>query len=312
MKMYMAVALAFILVTSVGCSKGEAMTVISPKVIDRVIEAEQIRILSIENAKTVFEKGDKNEEIKDIKYKLDKLNFISDHTDVFNDKLEEVIERYQIENKFNVNGKVIDTALLENLEKTYSERKVDTNADLNELVLVNKNYFLSEDYIPANMVKPKIDLVIGDTKMLPEAANAIEKMFDEAKVEGIVLMGRSGFRSYNTQKSIFEGHVKKRGFEEANKISARPGQSEHQTGLAIDITAESVNRQLKESFKDTKEGIWVSDNAYKYGYIIRFAEDKTDITGYSYEPWHIRYVGKEAAKEIYEKNLTLEEYLGKN
>lgn len=312
MKMYMAVALAFILVTSVGCSKGEAMTVISPKVIDRVIEAEQIRILSIQNAKTVFEKGDRAEEIKDIKYKLDKLNFISDKTDIFNDKLEEVIKKYQIENNFNANGKVIDTAFLEDLENKYDERKVDTNVELNELILVNKKYFLPEDYIPKNMVTPKIELVIGDTKMLPEAATALEKMVSEAKLEGIVLMGRSGFRSYNTQKNIFEGHVKKRGFEEANKISARPGQSEHQTGLAIDITSESVNRQLKESFKDTKEGIWVCDNAYKYGYIIRFEEDKTDITGYSYEPWHIRYVGEKAAKEIYEKNSTLEEYLGKN
>ena len=91
---------------------------------------------------------------------------------------------------------------------------------------------------------------------------------------------------------------------------AYPGQSEHQTGLAMDVSCQSVGFTLEEDFGQTTEGIWLSENAHKFGFIIRYGKDTTNITGYSYEPWHIRYVGKDAAKEIYDLNITLEEYLG--
>lgn len=95
----------------------------------------------------------------------------------------------------------------------------------------------------------------------------------------------------------------------ADKYSAKPGMSEHQTGLAIDLSTPSIKNELVEKFDTTKEGIWLRDNCYKYGFIIRYPKSKEDITGYAYEPWHVRYVGKEVAQEIYDKALTLEEYL---
>ena len=93
-------------------------------------------------------------------------------------------------------------------------------------------------------------------------------------------------------------------------LVAYPGQSEHQTGLAMDVSSQSVGFTLEEDFGQAKEGIWLKDNAHKFGFIIRYGKDNTHITGYSYEPWHIRYVGKDVANEIYEKNITLEEFLG--
>ena len=103
-------------------------------------------------------------------------------------------------------------------------------------------------------------------------------------------------------------NVKRQGLEHTTKYSATPGFSEHQTGLAIDVSADSVNNRLDESFGDSTEGKWLAENAHLYGFIIRYPKDKTKITGYSYEPWHIRYVGKPLAKYIYENNLCLEEY----
>jgi LAS superfamily LD-carboxypeptidase LdcB len=146
--------------------------------------------------------------------------------------------------------------------------------------------------------------------MRKEAASALEEMFRAAKADGINLYAVSGYRSYARQEAIFASNVRKYGLEKANQFSAKPGQSEHQTGLAMDITCTSVSYGLTQRFGSTKEGIWVKENANKFGFILRYQQGKESITGYQYEPWHLRYVGKEAAKEITERNVTLEEYLG--
>ena len=143
-----------------------------------------------------------------------------------------------------------------------------------------------------------------------EAALALEEMFRSSKANGINIYAVSGYRSYARQASIFDANVRKYGFERANQTSAKPGQSEHQTGLAMDITSASVNYGLSQSFGATKEGKWVYENAHKFGFIIRYQKGKESITGYQYEPWHLRYVGIKAAKEIKDRNITLEEYLG--
>ncbi len=181
------------------------------------------------------------------------------------------------------------------------------------LVLVNKTRYLDADYKPSDLVVPNVKFSFDGEhekkNMRKEAAEALEEFFGQAHEEGIYIFALSGYRSYNTQKWLFENRANKVGEEEANKLIARPGESEHQTGLAMDITSQSVQFDLKTKFGETEEGEWVRDNAHKFGFIIRFAKDKEGITGYNYEPWHIRYVGKEAAKDIYDKGIALEEYL---
>ena len=181
------------------------------------------------------------------------------------------------------------------------------------LVLVNKTRYLDANYKPNDLVVPDVKFSFdGEHEkkhMRREAAEALEEFFGQAHEEGIYIFALSGYRSYNTQKWLFENRANKVGEEEANKLIARPGESEHQTGLAMDITSQSVQFDLKTKFGETKEGEWVRDNAHRFGFIIRFAKDKESITGYNYEPWHIRYVGKEAAKDIYDRGIALEEYL---
>ena len=199
------------------------------------------------------------------------------------------------------------------VETYLDENNIVTNEDSIEVV-VNKERNLRDDYIPEDLVtitdvptclaNPEIN------QLRKSAADALTDMFEAAMDElKIQLFARSGYRSYNTQVSLYNGYVNNHGKEAADKFSAKPGQSEHQTGLAMDITSESVNLQLTEDFGDTDEGKWVSDNAHKYGFIVRYQKGKEDITGYMYEPWHVRYVGVDLATEVYESGLTLEEYL---
>ncbi|NBI28178.1 D-alanyl-D-alanine carboxypeptidase family protein [Chengkuizengella sp. YPA3-1-1] len=179
-------------------------------------------------------------------------------------------------------------------------------------VLVNKQRSLEDNYIPTDLVQPNIPFSFtGESEkkwLREEAARALEQLFDQAKQENIQLNGVSGYRSYQTQKSIFNWNVQEQGEEQARRYSAYPGTSEHQTGLAIDVSSPSVNNVLEESLGSTKEGQWLAEHAAEFGFIIRYPQDKEHITGYAYEPWHLRYVGKEIASEIMGHNITLEEY----
>ncbi|MCM1988292.1 D-alanyl-D-alanine carboxypeptidase family protein [Oceanirhabdus seepicola] len=182
------------------------------------------------------------------------------------------------------------------------------------LALVNKKNKLPSDYIPHNLVVPNVPFPFksyhSKKLMRKEAAQALENLFKKAEEDNIKIYALSGYRSYTRQESIFASNVKKNGLEKANQFSAKPGESEHQTGLAMDLTSPSVNNVLTQRFGQTMEGKWVKANAYKFGFIIRYPKGKEHITGYQYEPWHLRFVGKEAAEEIFNKNITLEEYLG--
>ena len=184
---------------------------------------------------------------------------------------------------------------------------------LDILVLVNKKRYLDSSYKPNDLVVPNVKFSFDEERekkyMRKEAAEALEELFERAYKEGVYIFALSGYRSYSTQKWLFENKASEIGEEKANKIIARPGESEHQTGLAMDITSQSVQFDLKTKFGETEEGKWVKDNAHKFGFIIRYAKDKEGITGYNYEPWHLRYVGKKVAEEIYNKGIALEEYL---
>jgi len=183
----------------------------------------------------------------------------------------------------------------------------------NTLALVNKTYYLPDTYIPSDLVRADVQYSFGDADvekalLRQEAALALEKMFQAAENENITLFAVSGYRSYKRQEEVFNAEVVKSGEEYAKSVVAIPGQSEHQTGLSMDISAESVQYDLTESFADTAEGQWLAEHAHEYGFILRYPKGKEDITGYSFEPWHFRYVGINFAKTMYEKQLTLEEY----
>ena len=177
----------------------------------------------------------------------------------------------------------------------------DADTSKNELMLVNKYYKLSSDYEPELV---SLDKAYGSGKLEPKTYEAFKLMCDNALLDGITLKSISAYRSYSTQNSLYKSYVKKDGTKAADTYSARPGHSEHQTGLAIDINTSSS----KAKFETKKEYEWLVNNAYKYGFILRYPNNKTHITGYKYEPWHWRYVGIDVATKIFEEDITFEEY----
>ena len=202
---------------------------------------------------------------------------------------------------------------VDRLEGTLDENGVITNPDSYE-VLVNRKRSMPEDYVPSDLVSfTDVPTCLADpeiNQMRKVASEALTELFKAAKEEiGIQLYARSGYRSYTTQVALYNRYVANHGQEEADTFSDRPGQSEHQTGLTVDITSNSMNMELDEPFGETAEGKWVAENAHKYGFIIRYPKDKEAITGYMYEPWHLRYLGKDLAKEVYDSGLTLDEFM---
>lgn len=180
-------------------------------------------------------------------------------------------------------------------------------------VLVNKTYKLPDNYKPQDLVYPNVPFTfkekIEKRKMRKEAAAALEKLFQAAKKDNLPLAGVSAYRSHETQKTLYNRYVQKDGEAAANKYSAKPGHSEHETGLAIDVAGSSGKCAAQDCFGATKEAKWLAEHAAEYGFIIRYPEGKESITGYQYEPWHLRYVGVDAAKEIVKQGVTLEEYI---
>lgn len=195
---------------------------------------------------------------------------------------------------------------------TVDGKEVIQNAS-NPLALVNKMFGLPSEYFPEDLVTPDVSFSFGNqdvekSKMRKEAAEALEKMFAEAEQSGIMLFAVSGYRSYDRQEALFTAEVNKVGEEVAAEAVAEPGSSEHQTGLAMDISSKSAGLILTDQFGETPEGNWLEKNAHKFGFILRYPKGKEGITGFMYEPWHYRYVGQEAATDIYHNNWTLEEY----
>ena len=180
------------------------------------------------------------------------------------------------------------------------------------LILVNKTNKAPAG--PVTLVKPNVqptrESASENIYMRPEAAAALEELFAGAAEDGLTLYATSGYRSYSTQKAIFERKLDRMSEKQANLSVAKPGYSEHQTGLAMDIEGETTKGTgLTEAFGESPEGIWAAEHCAEYGFIIRYPKDKTKITGYIYEPWHLRYVGREAAQEITALDVTFEEYI---
>lgn len=220
-----------------------------------------------------------------------------------NNGIDEVKATWSVENY--VKGEDKASSVVDNA------KEIDT--DPNSItVLVNKQYSIDKAYKPSDLVIPDIQFSFNykDEKkyLRKEAAKNLELLFQGAKYFGYELLGVSGYRSYDRQKTLYEYSLLNNGFDYTQVYSAMPGTSEHQTGLAIDISCTKLNGLLTDKFGETKEGKWVYENCYKYGFIVRYPGNKSGVTGYGYEPWHIRYVGYDLAKFLHDKNITLDEY----
>lgn len=198
--------------------------------------------------------------------------------------------------------------------KLTDQETAAVNADIEKglLVLVNKELPVTKDYVPPDLT-PIIHFAKDRTPegrfMRSEAATAFDAMCEAAMASGYEIVSTTAYRSFDFQASLYSYYVNSEGQEWADANIAKPGTSEHQTGLAADCASASVAYELVAEFGDTAEGIWLRDHAHNYGFIIRYPMDMQDITGFTYEPWHIRYVGIATAVIIYNNNLTLEEFL---
>lgn len=173
-------------------------------------------------------------------------------------------------------------------------------------LLVNKTYPLPKEYVPSNTHKAVGNNSICQDCIIEEAYTAYTKMKNDASALGLNIWIASGYRSYSYQNALYTGYVKRSGKEAADTYSARAGHSEHQSGYAFDLNS------VTDAFANTKEGKWINENCYKYGFIIRYPKGKDDETGYKYESWHLRYVGIDLATKLYNAGdwITMETYFG--
>ncbi len=188
--------------------------------------------------------------------------------------------------------------------KFYKNIKKIKNPE-NILVLVNKNNRLEKNYIPPDLENLSLKYATEEKYMRKEAKIAFERLSEEASLRNLIIIATSTYRSYEYQENLYQYYIDTKGEKYADLCSARPGHSEHQTGLAVDVMGSNYDYDL---FEQSKEFKWMTENAHKYGFIMRYPKGKEMITGFKYEPWHYRYVGIKVATYIYQNNLTLEEY----
>ncbi|WP_174615636.1 D-alanyl-D-alanine carboxypeptidase family protein [Virgibacillus ihumii] len=279
----------------------------------------------------VLQKTDQGENVKALQQVLNKIGYQVSITSKFDEMTTWAVTDFQMQQENMPITGIYNKATKKKLQKTLDSNKKLTpgsaldKPDQNEkvasnphevLVLVNKQHSLPDGFKPKNLVVPDVNFPFDGfhekKQMRKVAANALEKLFHAANNQaGLELFAQSGYRSYERQDAIFASNVEAYGEEEANDVSARPGESEHQTGLTMDVTSPDVGFHLNTDFGKTDEGEWLKEHAAEYGFIIRYPKGKENITKYQYEPWHLRYVGEKAATEIMNKGITLEEFLGK-
>lgn len=229
--------------------------------------------------------------------------------DIINEKyyLDKNLQRYINYQKENSNLDIKEIISIVNVgrDNDYYTNTKKTDISKKELMLINKYYYLEETYEPENINTISSRYAYSDNKTSQEALEFYKKMFSSAEKEGIELIISSAYRSYQEQEETYNNYKKTKGEESADKFAARPGFSEHQTGYAFDILTVGARTT---TFENTEEFKWLQENAYKYGFILRYPKDKENITGYEYESWHYRYVGEQAAKIIHKENITFDEY----
>lgn len=192
-----------------------------------------------------------------------------------------------------------------NTNYRYYTHTKETNMNLGSAILVNKYYKLPEKYKPDNIVNVPSSYAFGTNQIKQEVLDAFIEMADDAKKDNITLIINSGYRTYEFQQKLYNNFEKTNGKEYADNYAARPDFSEHQTGLALDIVSYGMTM---ENFANSETYKWLINNCVDYGFILRYPENKEEITGYKYESWHYRYLGKDLAKKVQNSSLTFDEY----
>ena len=236
--------------------------------------------------------------------KLNKLNNIDKKINYFNYDYTDRYIKYKKDNKDLDDEQIIKNVNMNLDYEPYTNITKAKNLNTNK-ILVNKYYSLDEKYEPDNLETISKQYALEGMELVHDAKIAFEEMAKAAKKENLNIIAMSTYRDYNYQVKIYNQYVKADGQKKVDTYSGRPGHSEHQTGLAVDVYNGNVNYT---SFEKTKEFTWMQENAHKYGFIMRYPKDKEKETGYRYESWHYRYVGKNEAKYIKENNISFEEY----
>ena len=258
----------------------------------------------------LFNTNSKDKDIKDVKENETKEETTKKEDNEFS-KLsyykEENLERYKAYQTNNSDLSIEDIVTRVNLnldKEPYTDTIPSTNLNTNYL-LVNKFNYLDSSYIPENLELLDNSYSKSGIYLVSEAKDNIERLISDAKNVGMNIRVASAYRTYSYQENLYNNYVKNDGVEMADTYSARPGYSEHQTGLVVDVTRAFDNFN---NFENTDEYNWMLENAANYGFILRYPKDKESITTYSFEAWHYRYVGVELAQKIKASNLTFDEY----
>lgn len=272
-------------------------------------------------------------------YKLKKLGYQKEEIAIL-EKLEKEEMKQLLKMEYNVNIPSLlkeKYFMFENLERylTYQEKEKDSDlthvvaivnvgadhdyydesyvsktvTDLKDeyLILVNKFHYLGQDFAPEDIVDIRNWYAYGENSIREKVYDQFLAMYKAAEKEDLKLIITSSYRTYAEQEKLWKDYKRDHGQEWADRVSARPGYSEHQTGLTLDIVTDGEGSSMS-NFENTDEFKWLSKNAHKYGFILRYPKGKEDITGYDYESWHYRYVGVETAEKIYNLGITYDEY----
>ena len=218
--------------------------------------------------------------------------------------LDQYLEFYEKNNKKGM----YDIIAIVNVHanKEWYEDIMEADITKENLILVNKFYQLKEDYTPENLVSVSNWYCYGNNKITKEAYDSFLNMYQKAEESNIKLIINSSYRDYTSQEETYNNLKNSYGIKKADSQAARPGHSEHETGLAFDIF--TPGNTTTSNFKDSEAYTWLKENAHLYGFIERYPEGKEYLTGYNFESWHWRYVGVEAAAKIQEEQITFDEY----
>ena len=244
-----------------------------------------------------------NDNKSEIKIPNEKENEFSKYSFYKEENLDRYIS-YKDNNKDLGNEDIVTRVNLNLDKEVYTDTKPASNLNTNYL-FVNKFYYLDSNYIPNNLELLDNSYAKSGIYLVKEAKEQIEKLISDAKNDGMNIRVISAYRSYSYQENLYNNYVKSDGVALADTYSARPGYSEHQTGLVVDVTRAFDNFN---NFENSEEYNWMLNNAHNYGFILRYPKDKENITTYSFEAWHYRYVGVELAQKIKASNLTFDEY----
>ena len=276
--------------------------VVIPFIIAIFIVISSILIFSPKEEKALSERQGQDRKSQNVKKSYienlkEKYDFVIDTNASRYEKYQKLYPNLGLEDVITYVNMGLDAPFYENTAKTHFLN--------DDRILINKYYYAGQDYVPNDLEILDSSYSKGGIKLVKKAKVALEKMILKAKEEGYSLRVISAYRSYDYQKNLYDNYVKNDGVEAADTYSARPGYSEHQSGLVVDLD-NYVSSYT--SFEKTKEYQWMLENASDYGFILRFPKGKEAITGYQFEAWHYRYVGQDLAKKIKSSNLTFDEY----